>query len=130
MEQKHIGMPKWASDSGSLSAGPQIPAMYANMERHPTEKMGTNAMVDKERRYLQEVSVKYGSHMAQRIVLDRTILASNQRLGGTGSSMFHLQMDMGRYDEMDMSDILSDPRYDPNMEKEGIHARCDKIYGL
>ena len=44
--------------------------------------------------------------------------------------MFHLQMDMGRYDEMDFSDILCDPKTDPNMDKEGIHARCDKIYGL
>lgn len=39
-------------------------------------------------------------------------------------------MDMGRYEQMDFADILNDPRYDPNMEKEGIHARCDKIYGL
>ena len=90
MDQKHIGMPKWASESGSLSAGPQQGAMYENMERHPTEKMGTNAMVDAERRYLQQLSVKYGSHMAQRVVMDRTILASNMRLGGQGSSMFHL----------------------------------------
>ena len=74
--------------------------------------------------------MKYGSHMAQRVVLDRTILAANQRIGGQGSSMFHLQMDMGRYDEMDFSDILCDPKTDPNMDKEGIHARCDKIYGL
>ena len=39
-------------------------------------------------------------------------------------------MDMGRYDEMDFSDVLCDPRTDPNMDKEGIHARCDRIYGL
>ena len=64
MDYKHIGLPKWASETANLAQGPQTPAMYANMERHPTEKMGTNAMVDKERRYLQQLSVMYGSHMA------------------------------------------------------------------
>ena len=110
--------------------GPSVPAMYANMERHPTEKMGTNALVDKERRHLQHLSVMYGSHMAQRVVMDRSILATTQRVGGQGSSMFHLQMDMGRYEEMDFADILNDPREDPNPEREDIHTRCDKIYGL
>ena len=110
--------------------GPSVPAMYANMERHPTEKMGTNALVDKERRHLQHLSVMYGSHMAQRVVMDRSILATTQRVGGHGSSMFHLQMDMGRYEEMDFADILNDPREDPNLEREDIHTRCDKIYGL
>jgi len=37
---------------------------------------------------------------------------------------------MGRYEEMDFADILNDPREDPNLEREDIHTRCDKIYGL
>ena len=104
--------------------------MYANMERHPTEKMGTNALVDKERRHLQHLSVMYGSHMAQRVVMDRSILATTQRVGGQGSSMFHLQMDMGRYEEMDFADYLNDPSNDPELERDDIHTRCEKIYGL
>ena len=62
--------------------------------------------------------------------MDRSILAQTQRLGGHGSSMFGLQMDMGRYEEMDFADYLNDPREDPNLEREDIHTRCDKIYGL
>ena len=46
MDYKHVGLPKWASESQSLSMGPSVPAMYANMEKHPTEKMGTNALID------------------------------------------------------------------------------------
>lgn len=57
-------------------------------------------------------------------------MAQTQRLGGQGSSMFHLQLDMGRYEEMDFADILNDPNEDPNLEREDIHTRCDKIYGL
>ena len=62
--------------------------------------------------------------------MDRSILAQTQRLGGQGSSMFGLQMDMGRYYELDFSDYLNDPKDDPNPEREDIHTRCDKIYGL
>ena len=130
MDYKHIGLPKWASETSALSHGPQVPAMYANAERHPTEKMGTAAFVEKERRYLQQLSVMYGSHMAQRVVMDRNILAQTQRLGGKGSSMFHLQMDMGRYEEMDFADYLNDPSNDPELERDDIHTRCEKIYGL
>ena len=96
MDYKHQGFPQFASEGKNLNELPQS-AMYANMERHPTEKMGSNALADKERRHLQHLSVMYGSHMAQRVVMDRNILASVQRVGGTGSSMFGLQMDMGRY---------------------------------
>ena len=64
MDYKHIGLPKWASEQQNLMHGPSTPALYANMEKHPTEKMGTNAFAEKERRYLQQLSVMYGSHMA------------------------------------------------------------------
>merc|ERR1712228_697339 len=129
MNYKHQGFPKYASEQEKINELQQ-PAMYANMERHPTEKMGTNAMVDKERRHLQHLSVMYGSHMAQRVVMDRTILASVGRVGGKGSSMFGLQMNMGRYEVLDFADILNDPNEDPNPPKESQHDRCEKIHGL
>ena len=71
----------------------------------------------------------YGSHMAQRRVLDRTILASVQRVGGI-SSMHGLQLDMGRYETVDFADILNDPTEDPNLPKETPHDMCEKVYGL
>ena len=129
MDLKHQGFPQFASEGKNLNEIAQ-PAMYANMERHPTEKMGSNAFADRERRHLQHLSVMYGSHMAQRVVMDRNILASNQRVGGTGSSMHALQYDMGRYNVLDFSDIMNDPRENPEPEKESAHDRCAKIYGL
>ena len=90
MDHKHQGFTQFASENKSLNEMPQS-AMYANMERHPTEKMGSNAFADNERRHLQHLSVMYGSHMAQRVVIERNILAQVQRVGGKGSSMFGLQ---------------------------------------
>jgi len=46
------------------------------MERHPTEKVGSQAFaVNQERRDLQQMSVMYGSHMAMRTVIERSIAA-------------------------------------------------------
>ena len=41
MDYKHIGLTQTASESQSLTNGQQVPALYANMERHPTEKVGS-----------------------------------------------------------------------------------------
>jgi hypothetical protein len=65
-----------------------------------------------------------------RFVMERNILASTRRLGGYGSSMFGLNIHMDRYDELDFSDILNNPYESPEMEKEGIHAHCEKAFGL
>ena len=51
MTYQHQGFPKYASESKDLN-NIQVPSMYANMERHPTETMGTNALAEKERREL------------------------------------------------------------------------------
>ena len=76
------------------------------------------------------MSVLYGSHMPMRYVIERNILSQTKRLGGVGSSMFGLNMHMGRYDELDFFDILNDPNMSPDMERINIHTRTAKQFGL
>ena len=53
MDYKHIGLTQTASENQTLLLGPQQPALYANMQRHPTEKVGTQAFAaESERREL------------------------------------------------------------------------------
>jgi hypothetical protein len=52
--------------------------------------MGTAALVQQERRYLQQLSVTYGSHMAERTVIERSMAAAVGRPGGYNSAMFGL----------------------------------------
>ena len=53
MDYKHIGLTQTASETQPLIVGPQQPALYANMQRHPTEKVGTQAFAaDIERKEL------------------------------------------------------------------------------
>ena len=75
MDYKHTGIQKFASESGCLTIGDQqIPALFATMFKHPTERVGTQAFaVEQERKELQSMSVMYGSHMAMRTVIDRSI---------------------------------------------------------
>ena len=47
------------------------------MEVHPTEKMGAGAFEQDERRRLQELSVRFGSHMAMRTVIERNMFAQD-----------------------------------------------------
>ena len=77
VDHKHLGMPAFASETGCLTGEATAPALYANMERHPTEKMGTGAFEQEERRNLQMMSVQFGSHMAMRAVIERNIFASS-----------------------------------------------------
>ena len=44
--------------------------------------------------------------------------------------MFALQGHMGRHEEIEYVDILNDPRENPLMDKEGVHTRAAKVYGL
>ena len=126
---KHEGMPRFATETGCLTGTAKPPALYANLERHPAEKMGAGAFENDERRHLQQLSIQYGSHMAMRTVIERNIFAQHQRLGGGGSA-FALQSHMDRIYNLDETDIYNDPRESPYLEKEGIHARIEKIYGL
>ena len=65
MDYQHIGLTQTASETSCLTTGGQIPALYANMERHATEKVGSQIFaVNQERKALQQMSVMYGSHMA------------------------------------------------------------------
>jgi len=130
MDYKHSGVAKFASESESLTKGPVQPALYQNLERHPTEKMGAAAMESQERRDLQQMSVMYGSHMPMRAVIERNILAQVSRPGGHGSNMFGLNHSLGKYDELDFADILNDPRESPALDREGFHTRMEKVYGL
>lgn len=41
MDYKHIGLTQTASESQALLKGPQQTALFANMQRHPTKKVGT-----------------------------------------------------------------------------------------
>lgn len=72
----------------------------------------------------------YGSHMAERAVVERSMFASVARPGGFKSSLFGLNGSMGRYEELTFADILNDPNEDPMPDKIGIHSRLEKVYGL
>ena len=91
--------------------------------------MGTNALIQAERRNLQHLSVMYGSHMAERAVVERSIFAATGRPDGE-SSLFALHGSMNRFDELTFADILNDPNQDPMPDKIGVHCRMEKVYGL
>ncbi len=78
---------------------------------------------------MQQLSVLHGSHMAMRTVIDRNIFAQTKRIGEP-SSMLALQDSMGRYYELDPSDIYNDPRETPELETEGFASKALKVYGL
>ena len=67
--------------------------------------------------------------MAMREVIERNLFASQQRMGGNGYALA-LQESMGRLYTVDESDILNDPRETPFLDKLGVHARVEKVYGL
>ena len=76
------------------------------------------------------MSVTYGSHMAMRTVIERNIYAQVQRHGGERSSMFGLKGHMGKYDQLEMEDIIGNPDESPLMPRETVHARLAKVYCL
>lgn len=67
--------------------------------------------------------------MAMRAVIENNLFAQQQRLGNLGSA-FALQSHMGRIYKLDETDIMNDPRETPYLDKVGVHARVEKIYGL
>ena len=75
MDYKHEGLAKFQADTNTLTAGPAQPALYANQVLHPTKMMQENALVNREKKHLQEMSVCYGSHMAMRHVIESSILS-------------------------------------------------------
>ena len=72
----------------------------------------------------------YGSHMAERTVIERSMFAANTRPGGFQSSFFSLNGSMGRHEELTFADILNDPNENPMPDKIGFHSRMEKVYGL
>lgn len=89
--------------------------MFATMSKHPTERVGTQVFaIEQERKDLQSMSVMYGSHMAMRAVLDRTLASRTQRVIG-GSNHFSLNSHMGRYYEINFHDYLNDPNNQPDI---------------
>lgn len=129
VDHKHDGMPKFATETGVLNGTAKPSALYANMSVHPAEKMGAGAFESNERRQLQQLSVQFGSHMAMRTVIERNIFAQHHRIGGDGSACA-LQSHMGRMYTLDETDIYNDPRESPFLDKLGVHARAEKVYGL
>ena len=97
MNYQHQGVPHFQAETGSLTKGPAQPALYANQPLHPTKGMQENAMANKERQHLQQMSVCYGSHMAMRHVIEASMLGQVQRPSGHKSSMFGLNMHLGRF---------------------------------
>ena len=75
VEHKHEAFPRFASETGVLTGNMQAPALYKNMEVHPTEKMGAGAFEQDERRHLQQLSVMYGSAIAAKTVIERNLFA-------------------------------------------------------
>lgn len=133
MEYVHKPVPRHQSESQCLTVGPQQPFTYATLEVHPVKTIIDNSLVHGERQQLQQMSVLYGSHLPMRFVMERSILSQTRRLGGYGSSMHGLNMHMDRYDELDFADILNDPYQSPemsNLERDGVHTRVAKEFGL
>jgi hypothetical protein len=132
MEYKHQNpMPKFASEGNQLRVGPTMPTLYASAPKHPVEKQSSAMFtLNQEKLDLQKLSVNFGSHMAARVVLERNILAGSRRQGAYGSSMFGLKSHMGKYQTIDFEDILNDPNESPFMDKETVHERCEKVYGM
>ena len=104
--------------------------MYANANLHPTKAMQDNLLQDGERKKLAEMSTLYGSHMAMRHVVESNILGQVHRPTGFKSSMFGLQMHMGRYHELDVMDILNDPNELPDMDNVGARTRMEAKLGM
>ena len=74
-DYKHQGLSKFQADTGCLTKGPAQSALYANQSLHPTKTMQDNLFMDGERKKLQQMSVLYGSHMAERHVIEATMLS-------------------------------------------------------
>lgn len=129
MDYKHTGLTHTASELQPLTKG-QTPALFANMQRHPTEKVGSaEYAINQERRALQQMSVMHGSHMAMRTVIERSIMAKAQRMYGR-SNHFGLQSHMGKLEEMNFEDTLNDAHEQPAYDREIGHSKLQKIYGL
>ena len=124
-EMKHEGLPQFTSDTKCLTSGAPQPAIYANRALHPTEVMQKNALVDGERKKLQEMSVLYGSAFAQSHVIEANILAQVQRPSGYKSSMFGLRHHLGHFNTIENFDILNDPNENPCVEADGSRARIE-----
>ena len=101
------------------------------MKVHQLESQaGTKYAVNRERLYLQNMSVQFGSHMAMRTVMERNMLAGVQRLEGRGSSMHGLKEHMGMYHRLDFDDTLNQPDESPIGDPVHVHARVMKAYGM
>ena len=64
--------------------------------------------------------------MAQRHVIEASMLAQVQRPSGHRSSMFGLNSHLGRYHELDFFDTLNDPSENPNLDKVGQRFRVEE----
>lgn len=73
------------------------------------------------------MSVLYGSHMAMRTVMDRNIVSKAQRMHGK-SHHFGLMLSMGKFETMELQDTMSDPYQQPELDKEPLHNKLQKIY--
>ncbi len=71
----------------------------------------------------------YGSHMAMRTVIERTIMSKAQRPFGK-SNHFGLNSDMGKFQVMEFGDTMSDPYEQPTYDRENVHSKMQRIYGL
>ena len=74
---KHEGFTRYASETGCLTGTQKASALYENLIGHATEKMGAGAFEQDERRKLQQLSMNYGSHMAMRAVIERSMFAQD-----------------------------------------------------
>lgn len=75
------------------------------------------------------MSVMYGSHMAMRTVIERSIMSKAQRPFGK-SNHFGLKSHMGNFHVMEFADTMSDPYEQPTYDRENVHSKMQRIYGL
>ena len=71
----------------------------------------------------------YGSHMAERRVIEGNILAQVQRPSGYKSNNFGLNHHLGRYDTFDFIDVY-DSTENPMPDQEGQRFRVEKRLGM
>ena len=83
-----------------------------------------------ERKKLQELSLLYGSHMAERRVIEGSLMAQVQRPSGFKSNLFGLNHHLGRYETFDVTDMFADPMEDPLPDLEGNRARVEQRLGM
>ncbi|KAF4676961.1 hypothetical protein FOL47_004203, partial [Perkinsus chesapeaki] len=76
--------------------------------RHPVEEMQKKSLINSETRTLESASVMFGMNMPSRMLMERNLLSTFQRLPGAGpSSLLGLETVMGLNDTIEAADYMN-----------------------